>query len=113
MNANIDKIINTACALWDVSKEDLLSKKRNAPLPFARVMVAKNIRDTFGLSFPMIGKIMGRNHSSIIYYLKMYDAEYKYNQEFRNFANAMKKVTLDAKTDFQEELSEELNEIIG
>ena len=76
-------------------------------------MVAKNIRDTFGLSFPMIGKIMERNHSSIIYYLKMYDAEYRYNQEFRNFANAMKEVAFDIRNDFQEELDEELKEIIG
>lgn len=43
----------------------------------------------------------------------MYDTEYKYNQEFRNFANAMKEVTMEMRTDFQEELDEELKEIIG
>lgn len=109
MNANIDKIINKACMLWGVSKEDVLGKKRNVPFPFARAMIAKTIRDTYGLSYPKIGKIMGKNHSSVIYYYKLYDTEYKYNQEFRNFANAMKEM----RTDFQEELEEELKEIIG
>lgn len=99
--------------LWGVSKEDVLGHKRNVPLPFARAMITKTIRDTYGLSYPKIGKIMGKNHSSVIHYYKIYAVEYKYNQEFRNFANAMKVFVSDIMTDFQKELEQELKEIIG
>lgn len=112
MKENINKIINRACALWGVSKEDVLGTKRNIPLPFARSMIVKTIRDTFGFSYPKIGGIIGKNHSSAMYYYKMYDSEYKYNREFRNFAKAMEELVLDIKTDFQEELEKELKEII-
>lgn len=113
MKENIDRIINKSCELWNVSREDVLGRRRNVPLPFARYMITKMIRDTLGLSYPEIGKIMGRSHSATFYYYKLYDAEYKYNQEFRNFANAMREVVMDIRTNFQEELDEELNEIIG
>lgn len=113
MKANVDRIINKACELWGVSRDDVLGRSRKTPLPFARTMIAKTIQETHDISLVEIGRILNRHHSSIIFYIKMYDTEYKYNQEFRNFANAMKEVALDIRTDFQEELDEELKEIIG
>ena len=113
MKANVDRIINKACELWGVSYEDVVGKRREVPLPFARAMIAKTIRETHDISLIEIGRIINRNHSTIIFYIKMYDTEYKYNQEFRNFANAMKEVTMEMRTDFQEELDEELIGIIG
>lgn len=113
MKANVDRIINKACELWGVSYEDVAGRSREVPLPFARSMVAKTIRDAYGLSYSEIGRMLNRNHSSISYYYKMYDAEYQYNQEFRNFANVLKEMVLDVRTAFQQELEQELNEIIG
>lgn len=113
MKANVQKIIDKTCELWGVSYEDVLGRDRQQPLPLVRAMIAKTIRDIFDLTHQRIGELVGRNHSSVTYYYKMYDAEYKYNQEFRNFANALKEVVLDMRTDFQEELDEELKEIIG
>lgn len=113
MKENINKIINKACFLWNVSQEAFLGRRKDMPLPFARSMVAKTIRDVYGLSYTEIGRILNRNHSSISYYYKMYDAEYQYNQGFRNFANVLKEMALDIRTEFQEELEQELNEIIG
>lgn len=113
MKENINKIIDKACALWGVGRQDVLGKSRNMPLPFARSMVAKTLRDAYGLSYPKIGKILNRNHSTIFKYFKMYDAEYKYNQVFRNFADIMKEVVLDVRTSFEETLEEELKGIIG
>lgn len=113
MKENIDKIINKACLLWGVSREDALGRSRKVPIPFARTMIAKTIREVYGYPFMKIGDILNRDHATIIHYLKIYDAEYKYNKEFRNFANAMKEVTFDIRNDLQEELDDELNEIIG
>ena len=76
-------------------------------------MVAKTLRDTFGLTFMDIGRLLRRNHTSIIYYLKMYDAEYKYNKEFRNFANAMKDIAQEVNVELKHELENEFNEIYG
>lgn len=113
MKDNIERIINRACSIWNVKYEDVIGRSREKPLPFVRAIIAKTIRDVFGLSFQSIGSFLGRNHSSAFYYVRLYDSEYKYNQEFRNFANAMKDVALDMRTGFQEELDDELNEIIG
>lgn len=113
MKGSIDRIIKEACLLWNVSCEDVLGRKRTFPLSLVRAMIAKTIRDLLRLPFMTIGKIMNRNHSSVIHYIKIYDAEYKYNQDFRKFANVMKDVVLDIRTDFQKELEDELNEIIG
>ena len=113
MKANVDRIINKACELWGVSYEDVFGRRRDMPLPLARAMIVKTIRDIFDLTHQRIGEFVGRNHSSVYYYYKMYDTEYKYNREFRNFANAMKEVVMEMRTDFQEELDEELKEIIG
>ena len=46
MKANVDRIINKACELWGVSYEDVVGRGREVPLPFARAMIAKTIRET-------------------------------------------------------------------
>lgn len=113
MKEAITRVFNKAEMLWGVSHEAIIGRSRNRPLPFARAMVAKTLRDTFGLTFMDIGRLLRRNHTSIIYYLKMYDAEYKYNKEFRNFANAMKDIAQEVNVELKHELENELNEIYG
>lgn len=107
----MERIIDFACKIWGVQREDVMGRSRVQPLTFVRAMIAHTMRDSFGLSLMHIGKHLNRNHTSIVHYLKLYDAEYKYNKQFRTFANAMKDSILEVKSEFQEELEEEYKEI--
>lgn len=113
MRKNIEKIIDKACSFWGVSRKEVLGKGRGKPLPFARAMIAKTLRDMYGMTTIRIGFELNRDHSTVVHYLKVYDAEYAYNKEFRNFAIAMKESSSEEKTKFQQELEDEFNEIYG
>lgn len=113
MIISLDSILNKACELWSVSKEDVLSHKKAQPLPFVRSMVAWNIKECFNISLAKLGQFMNRSHGTISYYLTLYECEYLFNKQFRNMAEKMRNFTLDMVNEFQEELQEELCEIIG
>lgn len=111
MKQPVEKILDKGCKLWGVTMNDVLGRSRKQPIPLVRAMIAKTIREVYGYPFMKIGDILNRNHATIIHYLKMYDAEYKYNKEFRNFANAMKDIENDVQNEFAEELEDEFNEV--
>lgn len=50
------------------TREDVLGKSRNRSLTHVRRHVARHFRDK-GKSLCEIGRIMGRDHSTVIYYL--------------------------------------------
>ena len=113
MENKIDRIINEACRLWGMEKEDVLGVDRLSPLPLVRAVISHGLRNTLGMSYPKIGKVLNRNHASIIHYMKTYQNEYAYNGAFRKIADEMSIFLLTIRTGLQEELDNELNEIIG
>lgn len=113
MKQNIERIINKACELWGVSRDSVMGRSRVQPIPFARIMIAKCLRDFYGMSFSQIGIVLNRNHSSVMHYLKVYESEYLYNKDFHDIANIMKILDLDIKNNLQQELEDEFNEIHG
>lgn len=113
MRKNIEKTIDRACSIWGVTRKEVLGRSRERPLPFARAMIAKTLRDMYGMTLLRIGFELNRDHSTIVHYLKVYEAEFAYNKEFRNFAHAMKEVSPEVKTELQQELEDEFNEIYG
>ena len=62
----VDKIFTAVYNKYGVSKADLLSPKRNKEIAFARHVSIYLIRAVTEMSFPGIGKIFNRDHSSII-----------------------------------------------
>lgn len=57
---------------------------------FPRMIVAYHLR-TQGRTVSDIGFMLNRNHSTISYYLKKYDDEYRFNEDFRNLADEILK----------------------
>ena len=53
---------------------------------FPRMIVAYHLR-TQGWTVTNIGCMLNRDHSTISYYLKKYDVEYRLNEDFRNLAD--------------------------
>ena len=113
MKKNIKKIIDKACEIWGVEREEVLKDNRLQRLIFVRAIISYNLFYVLHLSLSEIGRNLNRSHSSISHHLKIYDMEYQYNKDFRTFADAMNDIVLEIKTDFQRELEDELNGIIG
>lgn len=78
-------------------------------------MISQFLRKKTTLSTTEIGKLICRDHSTVLYYLKIYDSEYRFNDTFRNFADEIKEKLQDLQyqTPFVSELEEEFNEIRG
>jgi hypothetical protein len=63
----IDVIMKSASEYYDMKVGDLTSHSRLGNIPLARQIVIYLIRQQINLGFSNIGKLFGRNHSSIIY----------------------------------------------
>lgn len=63
-----DKILNVVSQFFGISKEDILSKKRNAKINFPRQIIMYLSRKKTNLSLSQIGKELGgKDHSTIIH----------------------------------------------
>lgn len=109
-----DKIIQTVCSKWRVLYSDVVGNCRKQPLPFIRMTIAYFLRQYTTLSLMQIGSLLHRKHCTVIYYLKAYESEFRFNEEFRNFAKSIKEDLQDIiRSSFVLELEEEFNEIYG
>ena len=110
----IDKIIQTVCRKWNVNLEDVCGRSRKQEIVYPRMVIACFLRQHTALSTTEIGRLINRDHSTIIHYLKTYDSEFRFNKEFRNFAESIKEELDDILKDpFALEMEEEFNEIRG
>ena len=110
-----DKIIQTVCKIWSTSLDDVCGKSRKQDVVYTRMTIAYFLRRHTILSTTEIGRLINRDHSTIIHYLKAYDSEFHFNETFRNFADEIKEKLQDLQyqTPFISELEEEFNEIRG
>ena len=110
----IDKIIQTVCRKWNVNLEDICGRSRKQEIVYPRMVIACFLRQHTALSTTEIGRLINRDHSTIIHYLKTYDSEFRFNKEFRNFAESIKRELQEKeKSPFVLGLEEEFNEIYG
>ncbi|MFQ5561205.1 MAG: helix-turn-helix domain-containing protein [Nitrospinota bacterium] len=75
-------IIGKVTACYNTTPDLILGKSRKADLVAAR-RTAVHIATKMGLSSLTIGRIMNRNHSSIIHLNKTFDTHYNQYPEFR------------------------------
>lgn len=109
-----DKIIQTVCKTWNRSLDDVYGKSRKQDVVYTRMTIAYFLRQYTKLSTTEIGNLINRDHTTIIHYLKAYDSEFRFNKDFRNFAERIKEDLQDIiKSSFVLELEEEFNEIRG
>jgi chromosomal replication initiation ATPase DnaA len=112
MTENIEKIVKKTCSVFNVSIEDIQSKRRSKHLVFARMIIA-NALSSCDMCSSEIAKVIKKDSSTIRHYWSIFEQEYLYNKDFRNFADKVNVVSLDIRNDFQIELEQEFNEIIG
>ena len=66
LNVTIDKIFAAVYKKFDISREDLVGKKRTKEIAKARHVAIYLIRDITEMSYPNIGKIFDRDHTTVL-----------------------------------------------
>lgn len=69
LKSEYEKIILDICEKHGVSLVRFMGPQREQNIVKARIECSKTLRD-HGLSFPRIGELMNRHHSTIIHHLK-------------------------------------------
>jgi chromosomal replication initiation ATPase DnaA len=58
--------IRIVCEMYGLRPAQLLERARRYPLPEARAIAAKVLREVHGLSFPAIGGLLNIDHTSVM-----------------------------------------------
>ena len=117
-----ENIINEICCRYGIQWFSVLSKSRVGVIVDARRLYCGILRNVFGLTFHEIGKILNKNHATIIHNLKIHDnfvrilKSYKRNYEEIESSLMLgdnyyehEVISVERKMD---ELSERLNDLI-
>ncbi len=82
-----ERIIETCAKFYDVKKDDIYSNKRTKEIALARQVSMYIMRELTDLSYPKIGSIIGKDHSTATYAIKTIskmmeeDEAFKFNVE--------------------------------
>lgn len=79
----MEKIMSEVCRIYNVSEEDIRSKKRTMTISQARRVAMYIIRTVMELSLPDIGKQFNRDHSTVIYSINEVENDMKENSYFK------------------------------
>ena len=74
-----DKIISEVARTYSVSESDILSKKKNGPIVFARQVAIYITRSMMTLTQKKIGEIFSIDHSTVVYSLGKIESILKSN----------------------------------
>lgn len=80
----IDKIIRNVCTVFNVTKKDLISKKRPKRLALIRHVAMYLCREA-GYSYPKIARVFDRHHATIIYGCRHVEKKIDEDPELRKF----------------------------
>ena len=90
------EIIQEVTGVWPISKS------RGTIVVYCKRVLAKLLKDE-GFTFPTIGKVMGLDHSTIVFHCKEAKTAEKYPSMFPEYNN-IKKAVLDKLKDFTNSL---------
>ncbi len=91
ISVTVDKIFGVVYHKYGISKEELISPKRNKEIAAARHVCIFLIREMTEMSFPNIAKIFNRDHSTIITSYNMSLSRYQLDSVFTMEMDDMKK----------------------
>ena len=86
-----DKIINTVCDFFKVTREELVGKKKNKEIVEPRQMCVYLINDMLNIPLTAIGALLGgRDHTTIMYARDKIEGQIKTNAHIRTLVNDLK-----------------------
>lgn len=84
----ISETIRSAAAYFDIALEDLTGARRTNDVVRARCAVIYVLRHQHKLSLPQIGQRVNRDHSSVMYALRIFDARFSSDIEVMTWVQA-------------------------
>lgn len=84
-----DKILHTVSEKYDVTIEELKGRKRTSNIAFARHVAVYLIKKLTDRSFPAIGRVFGRDHSTIISSIEAVEKKIKTDPIFESEISEM------------------------
>jgi len=98
-SASVDKIIDAISGYFEISKKEILSKRRTKNLVEARHILVYFLRELKKLSFPEIGRIVGgRDHTTSIYAHGKVKEELKTSETIQAIITELSDIISDLKT---------------
>ena len=79
---SLDSTISKIATISGCSLHELKSRKRSRVLVDTRMMLIKILKGKNNLTLISIGKILNRDHSTILYHLQSFDDKIKFNKPF-------------------------------
>lgn len=64
-------IVREVCETHDVTRDEIFKKNRSKKLVMARGVIYDRIRKELGWSYPKIGKLFGRDHTTILHGVRL------------------------------------------
>ena len=92
----------------DVFLVDINENRRLRNLVDAKRVYSKMLRD-MGCSYPSIGKSIGKNHATIMHYIKTIDTIMMYDADIRNKYIACKNIFVEKKDSVFDELKKDVD----
>ncbi len=90
-NLDAEKIMNTVCDFFKVTKEDLIGKKKNKEIVEPRQMCIYLINDMLNIPLTAIGEIFGgRDHTTIMHARDKISNQIKVNPHVKTLVNDIK-----------------------
>ena len=87
-NLDAEKILNTVCDFFKVTKEDLIGKKKNKEIVEPRQLCIYLINDMLNIPLTAIGEIFGgRDHTTIMHARDKISNQVKINPHIRTLVN--------------------------
>ena len=91
VTVTVDKIFASVYKKLNVSREDILSTKRTKDIANARHVTAYLIRTLTEMSYPNIGKLLGRDHATVLSSISSVENKLTQNPVFKSLIDEMVK----------------------
>ena len=79
-----DQVIHEICSRYNVKWTSILSKSRKTVIIDPRRLYCGILRNVFGLTFHQIGKILNKNHATIVHNTKIHDNFVRILKSYKN-----------------------------
>ncbi|MBR2353644.1 MAG: chromosomal replication initiator protein DnaA [Clostridia bacterium] len=94
VNVTVEKIFSAVQSKYNVSKSELVGKKKTKEIAAARHITVFLIREITDISFPSIGKIIGRDYATVHYSYEQISKKYQFDSLFKiEMDELMKEIT--------------------
>lgn len=82
---NPSKAVALSCTYFGITNEELLSKSRKREISDARMCISMFLKERFGMTLNKIGKMLNRDHTSIMHHVDMIANCRELSEKYRSY----------------------------